>query len=77
MRHRMPWRELSGRTRRLLILGAAFETTLKAVALVDLLRRPPSDIRGSKSKWAVAVLFINSAGAVPIAYLAYGRHAHR
>lgn len=67
------WSELSERTRRLLVLGATFEGLLKLMALVDLKRRPDSEIRGSKVTWAVAVVLVNSVGAVPIAYFAFGR----
>jgi hypothetical protein len=67
------WSELSERSRRLIILGAAFEGVLKMAALLDLKRRPASEIRGSKAKWAVAVVLVNSVGAVPIAYFLCGR----
>jgi len=67
------WSELSERTRRLIILGAAFEGILKIMALVDIKRRPDSEIRGSKAKWAAAVVLINSVGAAPIAYFIFGR----
>ena len=67
------WNDLSERTRRLLILGATFEGLLKIMALIDLKRRPAADIRGSKRKWAAAIVLLNSVGAVPIAYFAYGR----
>jgi hypothetical protein len=71
------WSELSERTRKLIILGAAFEGVLKTLALVDLKRRPAGEIRGSKAKWATAVVLVNSVGAVPIAYLLWGRRAGR
>ena len=71
------WAELSARTRELIIAGATFEGTLKIVALVDLVRRPAGEIRGSKAGWAAAVVLVNSLGAVPIAYLVYGRRPGR
>lgn len=71
---RKRWSELSKRTRILVVTLAAFEGALKIYALVDLKRRPAAQIRGSKGKWVLAVLTVNSAGAVPIAYLVYGRH---
>ena len=74
---RRRWSELSGRTRRFIIVGAVFEGVLKVLALVDLKRRPAEEIRGSKAKWAAAVVLVNSLGAVPIAYLVYGRHNPR
>ena len=58
------WTELSERTRRLIILGAAFEGVLKIAALIDIKRRPVSEIRGSKAKWAMAVVLVNSEGRI-------------
>ena len=74
---RRRWSDLSERTRRLVVIGATFEGVLKIIALADLVHRSSSEIRGSKAKWAAAVVLINSAGAVPIAYLAYGRRGAR
>jgi hypothetical protein len=67
------WNELSERTRRLILIGAVFEGLLKVAALIDIARRPASEIKGSKAKWIVAVILVNSAGALPISYFAYGR----
>ena len=67
------WSELSPRTRRLIVIGGAFEGLLKTAALIDLAKRPANGIRGSKKRWAAAIVLINSVGAVPIGYLAYGR----
>ena len=67
------WNELSSRTRRLIIAGGVFEGALKVAALIDLARRPAGEVRGSKLRWALAVTLINSLGAVPVAYFAYGR----
>ena len=67
------WNELSSRTRQLIIAGGVFEGALKVAALVDLSRRPASEVRGSKVRWALAVTLINSVGAVPVAYFSYGR----
>jgi hypothetical protein len=71
------WSELSNRTRKLIILAAVLEGVLKILALVDLKRRPAGEIRGSKAKWATAVVLVNSLGAVPIAYFLYGRRTGR
>jgi hypothetical protein len=71
------WSDLSERTRRLIILGAAFEGVLKMLALVDLWRRPAGEVRGSKPKWAAAVVLVNSVGAVPLAYFLCGRQKGR
>lgn len=67
------WDELSPRTRRLIIVASVFEGVLKIAALIDLARRPASEVRGSKLRWALAVILINSVGAVPITYFVHGR----
>jgi hypothetical protein len=70
---RRRWSDLSERTRRLILYGAVYEGILKVSALVDLARRPASQIRGSKAWWTTAVVLVNSLGAVPLAYFRYGR----
>ena len=70
---RKKWNDLSPRTRRLTVVAGAIEGVLKVAALVDLARRPANEIRGSKARWALAVTLINSLGAVPIVYFAWGR----
>ena len=70
---RRKWSDLSPRTRRLIVLACVIEGVLKTAALIDLARRPASEVRGSKVRWAAAVTLINSVGAVPIAYFARGR----
>jgi hypothetical protein len=67
------WRRLSPRTRRLVVLGGSFEAVLKVTALVDLARRPPEQVRGKKWLWALAIIPVNSVGALPLAYLRFGR----
>ena len=67
------WSDLSERTRRWILTGAAVEGVLKAVALIDLARRPAREVRGRKAVWAVAVVLVNSVGLVPLAYLVRGR----
>jgi len=67
------WSDLSPRTRRLLIAGAVIETMLKAVALVDLKRRPASEVRGPKWAWIPVLTVVNSLGCGPLAYFAFGR----
>jgi hypothetical protein len=73
MAGRRRWSDLSERSRRLIVLGAAVEGVLKTVALVDLARRPAADVRGPKAAWAAAVLLVNSGGGAPLAYLLAGR----
>jgi hypothetical protein len=70
---RRRWSELSARSRRLIIAGAVFEGVLKIAALADIKHRPADQIRGSKSGWATAVVLVNSAGGVPLAYFLFGR----
>lgn len=73
MTARRRWQDLSDRTRRAIVIAGGLEAALKAAALVDLARRPPEQVRGSKRRWATAIVLINSAGAVPIAYFVRGR----
>ncbi len=73
MADRTKWSDRSPRTRRLIVAGGAAEAALKAAALIDMKRRPASQIRGPKWAWAVVVVVANSFGAVPLAYFAFGR----
>jgi hypothetical protein len=68
------WGDLSPRTQRLIVIGAAVETGLKAAALVDLKRRPASEIRGAKWMWVPLLTVVNSAGVAPLTYFLWGRH---
>jgi hypothetical protein len=65
--------DLSARRRRLIMIMAAAEGVLKTAALIDIKRRPASQIRGSKWIWALVVLLVNSFGGAPLAYFAFGR----
>lgn len=67
------WSDLSTRSHRLIIVAAVAEGILKTAALVDMTRRPASQIRGSKWIWAPVVIVVNSFGAAPLAYFAFGR----
>jgi hypothetical protein len=67
------WADLSPQYQRLIMIGAAIEGLLKAVALADLARRPAAQVRGPKPLWAVVLTLVNSVGAAPIAYWLYGR----
>ena len=66
------WSGLSSRKRTLIIAAAVAETTLKAAVLVDLRRRPASQVRGSRRLWAASML-VNSAGLLPLSYFVFGR----
>lgn len=67
------WGDLSERSRRLIIAAAVAEAGLKTAALIDIKRRPASQLRGSKWIWAPAVVNINSFGGAPLAHFAFGR----
>jgi hypothetical protein len=67
------WSELSERRRRLLVTAAVAEGILKLAALIDIKRRPASQIRGPKWMWATALTVVSSAGVVPISYFLFGR----
>jgi hypothetical protein len=66
------WSGLSARSRRLIIIAGVAETGLKAAALIDIKRRPASQIRGPKWAWAAAMV-ANSVGLIPLSYFAFGR----
>ncbi len=70
------WSELPERTRGLLIAAAVADGALRVAALVDIKRRPASQIRGPKWVWATLAAVVGSAGAVPAAYFAFGRRRH-
>jgi hypothetical protein len=67
------WGDLSERTRKLLITAAVAEGTLRVAALIDIKRRPASQIRGRKWMWAAVVAVVSSAGILPISYFVFGR----
>ena len=67
------WADLTPRSRRFVVVGAVVEAVLKVAALVDLARRPAVEVNGSKVRWALVITLVNSVGAAPLAYFAYGR----
>jgi hypothetical protein len=67
------WSDLSGPTRRLLAITAVAEGILKLAALIDLKRRPASQVRGPKWVWATVMTVVGSAGVLPISYFLFGR----
>ena len=73
MAARQQWSDLSERNRRLLIAVAVAEGILKLVALIDIKRRPASQIRGPKWLWASVVTIVSSAGVIPLSYFVFGR----
>jgi hypothetical protein len=64
------WANLTDAQRRLLIAAAATEASIKIAALIDIQRRPASQIRGPKALWRAAMA-VNLLG--PLAYFAVGR----
>jgi hypothetical protein len=74
---RKQWSGLSQRTRRVLTVAAVAEGILKLAALIDIKRRPASQIRGPKWAWASVVAVVSSAGVVPISYFVFGRRQPR
>ena len=77
MATRKQWSDLSPRTRRLLTVTAVIEAILKLAALIDIRRRPASQIRGPKWLWATVVTVISSAGVLPVSYFVFGRRQPR
>jgi hypothetical protein len=71
------WSDLNPRTRRVLAITAVAEGILKLAALIDLKRRPATQVRGPKWAWATVVTVVSSAGVVPVAYFLFGRRAAR
>jgi hypothetical protein len=67
------WSDLSERTRKLIITAGVVDVTLRIAALIDIKRRPASQIRGRKPLWAAVVAVVNSAGVIPISYFLFGR----
>jgi hypothetical protein len=71
------WADMSDRQRGLVIAGVAAETALKGVALFDLRRRDPGDVRGPKWAWALGLVTVSSFGILPAAYFLLGRRSDR
>jgi hypothetical protein len=65
------WSSLSKRDRGLIGVTAVAEVGLLVAALIDIKRRPASQIRGTKRMWRTALAFPNLI--VPISYFAFGR----
>jgi len=68
------WADLSDRQRKLLVAAAVAEAALKIAALIDIQRRPASQIRGPKALWR-AVQTVNLLG--PLSYFLVGRKRGR
>ncbi|HKQ00583.1 MAG TPA: PLDc N-terminal domain-containing protein [Actinomycetes bacterium] len=67
---RKRWSELSGGQRTVIVVAGVIQVSLSVATLLDLQRRPSTQIRGSKRLWAAAA-FVNFVG--PLAYFSFGR----
>ena len=67
------WSDLSERSRKLIIAAGVVDVSLRIAALIDIKRRPASQIRGRKGLWAAVVAVVNSAGVLPTSYFLFGR----
>ncbi len=67
------WDDLPEGKRRAIMVMSAVEGLLKIAALIDLKRRPASQVRGPKWAWGTAISIVSSAGILPIAYFLFGR----
>jgi hypothetical protein len=70
MADKKSWSDLTSMQRRAIVVAAAVELVVTTVALVDLARRPRSEVRGPKALWALGCV-VQPVG--PIAYLTVGR----
>jgi hypothetical protein len=64
------WSDLSEGQRNAIKLLALTELALKIAMLIDIRRRPASQIRGPKRLWRAAAA-VNTIG--PVSYFAFGR----
>ncbi len=70
MEQKKRWDDFSQGQRAAIVAGAVVELVLTTTALVDLVRRPRTQVRGSKAWWVLG-LVVQPVG--PIAYWAFGR----
>jgi hypothetical protein len=64
------WNDLSPGQRNAIKILALAELSLKIAMLIDIKRRPASQIRGPKNAWRAAAA-VNTLG--PVSYFAFGR----
>jgi len=64
------WNDLTAVQKRGLTMLSIVQVALLVAALLDIRRRPATQIKGSKRAWAFAS-FINFIG--PVAYFTFGR----
>ena len=56
--------------------AAVADGALRVGALMDIKRRPASQMRGRKRVWAAAIALVSCVGVVPISYFVFGRRRH-
>ena len=64
------WSDIPPRKRKAIVAIGIVQNSLLAAALIDIKRRPASEIKGSKRKWA-AISLLSWVG--PISYFTLGR----
>lgn len=64
------WSDFTRGQQQAIVAAGVLETVLTVAALRDLARRDPSEIRGPRAVWALAV-FVQPVG--PVAYFARAR----
>jgi phospholipase D-like protein len=69
-RTKKQWRDLSATQRVRIALLSSIQLVLLGAALIDIRRRPATQIKGGKRLWT-ALAFVNGIG--PISYFAFGR----
>jgi len=67
------WQGLPPAQRTGMMAVATVDIGLRIWALVDLAKRPASEVRGPKAAWALGLSVVSSAGILPLAYLTAGR----
>ena len=68
------WSDFTGPQQALIVSGAVVEVVVTSIALVDIARRPSSQVRGFKPLWLMSFV-VQPVG--PLAYLAVGRRDDR
>ncbi len=64
------WSDLSPAQQRAIIVGGVVEVVVTALAVKDLIRRPSSELRGSKLMWLLSFV-VQPFG--PLGYFTVGR----
>ena len=67
------WNDIPKAGRIALIVLGGTDLGLRAWSLVDLVRRPATEVQGHKGLWAVVLALVNSVGVLPTIYLTKAR----